>query len=199
LNVPVEHSHGPKALQISQRALAIACGPAPLRIDRPEWNVRKDNNRRGRSEIFHVSFKPLELIVSELTQAAGLEIQDIDQYNKMDTVFVKAVPARAFAFDALQITFTVKLSSIVKHIVLPGNIENVLGSAALEHFIESVELFGLRQLCNISRVNKERGRPRHCVDAIESNFEGRRDIFIRFLTETDVTIADLQKAQVGSR
>src|SRR6266487_1463833 len=109
----------------------------------------------------------------------------------MDTVFVKAVPARAFAFDALQITFTVKLSTIVKHIVLPGNIENVLGSAALENFIKSVELLRLRELCKISRVDKERRWSGHCVDAIESNFEGRSNIFICFLTETDVAIADL--------
>src|SRR5436309_10447660 len=108
----------------------------------------------------------------------------------MDTVFVKAVPARAFAFDALQITFAVKLSTIVKHIVLSWNVKDVLGPAALQHFIEGVELFWLRELGNISRVNKERRRSRHRVDAIESNFEGRSDIFIRFLTEADVAIAD---------
>src|SRR5207247_2927282 len=60
-------------------------------------------------------------------------------------------------------------------------------------------LFGLRQLREVSCVDKESGRRWHRVDAIESNFEGRSHIFICFLTETDVTIADLEKAEVGSR
>ncbi len=72
-----------------------------------------------------------------------------------------------------------------------GNIEYVLGSAALQHLIEGVELLWLRQLRDISRMNEERWRRWHRVDAIESNFEGRRNIFVCFLTEADVAIADL--------
>src|SRR5437870_7844914 len=101
----------------------------------------------------------------------------------MNAAFIEAVPARAFTFDALQITFTVKLSAIVKHIVLPGNIENVLGSAALEHFIEGVELLRLRQLREVSGMDKERRRSRHRVDAIESNLEGLRHIFVCVFAE----------------
>src|SRR5439155_1788169 len=115
----------------------------------------------------------LELLVAQLTQTAGLKVKDVDQCNEMDTVLIETVPDRAFAFDALQIPLTVKLSAIVKHIVLPGNIENILGPAALEHLIKGVELLRFGQLCNISCVNKERRGRRHCVDAIESNFEGR--------------------------
>src|SRR5439155_22323350 len=120
----------------------------------------------------------LELLVAQLTQTAGLKVKDVDQCNEMDTVLIETVPARAFAFDALQITFSVKLSAIVKHIVLPGNIENILGSAALQHFIEGVELFGLRQLREVSGVDKESRRRGHRVDAIESNLEGLRHIFV---------------------
>src|SRR5206468_7088315 len=186
MDVTVEHSHGAESLQISQSAFTVARSPAPLRIYRPEWDVRENDNRCARSKIFHIGLKPFELVISELPQTAGLEIQDVDHSNEMDAVLIETVPARAFAFDALQIPFTVKLSAIVKHIVLPGNIENVLGSAALQYLIKGVELLGLRQLREVSCVDKERGRRRHRVDAIESNFEGRSNIFIRFLAEADV-------------
>ena len=89
------------------------------------------DNRSARSEIFHVRFEPLELLVAELSQATGLEIQDVDQSNKMDAVFVEAVPARAFAFYAFQITFTVELPTTVEHIVLSRDVKNVLSPAAL--------------------------------------------------------------------
>src|SRR5260370_32131301 len=121
----------------------MVCSPATFRITRPERDVCEDNNRRVRAKVFHVALEPFQLLVAELTQAAGLKVKDVDQCNEMDTILIETVIARAFAFDALQITFTVKLSAIVKHIVLSGNIENVLGPAALEHFIEGVELFSL--------------------------------------------------------
>src|SRR5438034_5811334 len=117
----------------------------------------------------------------------------------MDAVFVKTVPARAFAFDALQIPFTIELSTTVEHVMLSRNVKDVLCPAALQHLIESVELFRLRQLRNISRMNEEGWARWHRIDAIKSNFEGCSDIFIRLFTEADMTVADLQKAKVGSR
>ena len=83
--------------------------------------------------------------------------------------------------------------------MLARNVKDILGSAALQHLIEGVELFRLRQLRDISRVNEEGRRRRHRVDAIESNSEGRRHIFVRLFTEADVAVADLQKAEIGSR
>src|SRR5713226_2720625 len=83
--------------------------------------------------------------------------------------------------------------------MLPGHIENVLSPAALEHFIKGVELLGLRQLGNVSRVDKESRRSGHRVDAIESNLEGLRHIFVCLFAEADVAIADLEKAEIRSR
>src|SRR4029077_8739471 len=154
---------------------------------------------RVRAKTFHVVFEPFELLIAELTQAAGLKVQNVDQGDEMDTVLIETVPARAFAFDSLQIPFTVKLSAIVKHIVLPGNIENILGPAALQYLIKGVELFGLRQLREVSGVDKESRRSGHRIDAIESNLERLRHIFVCVFAETDVTVADLKKAQICSR
>src|SRR5205809_2903012 len=117
----------------------------------------------------------------------------------MDAVFVKAVPTRTFGFNALQIAFTVEFATVIEHIVFSRNIENVLGPAALENFIEGVEFFRLRQLRNISRVDKERRRSGHRVDAIERNLKRRGDILVRLFTKADVAVADLQEAKVSSR
>ena len=82
--------------------------------------------------------------------------------------------------------------------MLPGHIKDVFGSAALEYLIERVELLRLRQLGDISSVDKERRRSRHRVNAIESNFERLGNILVRLLVKPDVAIADLQKAKIGS-
>src|SRR5260370_29679441 len=48
-------------------------------------------------------------------------------------------------------------------------------------------------------MDKERWRRGHRVDAIESNLEGLRHIFVCVFAETDVTVADLKKAEIRSR
>src|ERR1700757_3357804 len=117
----------------------------------------------------------------------------------MNAVFVKAVPTGTFALDVLQVPLTVHLSSIIEHIMLPWHIKDVFSSAALEDLVERVELFRLRQLCDISGVNKERRRSRHRVDAIESNFECLGNILVRRFVKPDMAIADLQKAEISGR
>src|SRR6266403_5218858 len=92
--------------------------------------------------------------------------------------------------------FLLKLSPIIEHIMLARNIEDVLGPAALEHLIESVELLGLRELGDVSSVDKESRRGGHRVDAIESNLERLRHIFVCLFAKADVTIANLEKAKV---
>ena len=113
VDVTIENSHRAEALQVTQGAFAIACPPTPLRIDRPKRDVRENNYRGARSEIFHVGFEPFKLVVPKLSQTAGLEIQDINQPDEMDAVLVETVPARAFGFEALQIALAVEFATVV--------------------------------------------------------------------------------------
>src|SRR6266404_1326523 len=83
--------------------------------------------------------------------------------------------------------------------MLAGHEEHVLRPAALKHFVESVELLRLRELRDISGVNKKSRRGGHRIDAIESNLEGLRHILVCLFAEADVTVADLQKAEIRSR
>src|SRR5438477_4782254 len=71
--------------------------------------------------------------------------------------------------------------------------------AALEHLIKRVELLRLRQLRDISGVDKESRRGGHRIDAIERNLERLRHIFVCLFAEADVTVANLEKAKVRSR
>src|SRR5262249_31999018 len=108
----------------------------------------------------------------------------------MDAVLIKTVPARTPGFDALQIPCTVTLSAIVKQLALPGNIEDIRGAAALKDLIKRVELFRLRELRDVARMDKERRWSRHRIDAIKRNLKCLGDIFVRLFTETDVAVAD---------
>src|SRR5260370_1307575 len=72
VDVPVQHRHRAEFLQIRQRLRAIVCPPSPLRIHRPQWNVRKHHDRRARLQLLHVVFQPFELFVSQRSHSAGL-------------------------------------------------------------------------------------------------------------------------------
>src|SRR6202035_4683718 len=82
--------------------------------------------------------------------------------------------------------------------MLTGHVEDVLCPAAFQYLIKGVELLWLRELGNISRVDKERRRRWHRVDTIERNFKGLGNILVRVFAKTDMAIADLQEAEIGS-
>src|SRR4029077_1970340 len=84
-------------------------------------------------------------------------------------------------------------------VVLAGYKKYILCLTALEHLIKGVELLRLRELGDISGVDKERRRGGHGVDAIQSNLERLRHIFVRLFAEADVAVTDLQKAEIRSR
>src|SRR5258708_38197295 len=45
VNVPVEHGDGAKWLEHGKRERGVVGAPAPLRINRPEWDVREHYDR----------------------------------------------------------------------------------------------------------------------------------------------------------
>jgi hypothetical protein len=45
--VPVQHGDRAESLEKGQRLLTVLGAPAPLRVDRPEGDVREDNDRRA--------------------------------------------------------------------------------------------------------------------------------------------------------
>ena len=68
-----------------------------------------------------IVFEPRELLGAEIAEAAGLEIDDIDQADEVHAVIVEAVPARAFR--SLAVTVEIGLAArFIDDVVLAGNV-----------------------------------------------------------------------------
>jgi hypothetical protein len=72
-----------------------------------------DDGRRGGGAA-EVILQPFEVLVAEIAQPAGLEIDHVDQANEVHAVIVEAVPARAFA--AARVAVAVKLHVVVENV-----------------------------------------------------------------------------------
>src|SRR5262249_49727095 len=94
MDVTVEHGHRPEGLEGSEHALVGS--PAPGWIDRQQWNVGEDDDRGRGGAALEVALQPFELLVAEIAQPTGLEIDHVDEADKVYAVGVEAVPARAF-------------------------------------------------------------------------------------------------------
>src|SRR5580704_2796678 len=105
MDVAVEHGHRAELLEIGQCLRAVFRAPAPFRIDRPQWDVSEDHDRRRSRTASDVGLQPLELFSAEIAESAGFEVDDIDEADEMHAVGVEAVPARAFG--ALAVAFFV--------------------------------------------------------------------------------------------
>jgi len=79
VDVAVEHRHRAELLEVGQRLGAVVGAPAPVRINGPQRDMGEQDDRRGGRTAFDVGFQPFELVGAEITEAAGLEIDDIDQ------------------------------------------------------------------------------------------------------------------------
>src|SRR5579864_9508652 len=122
VNVSIQHRNRAESLQVRKCLPAVLRSPSPLRINRPQRDVRKHDNRSARLEVLYIVLKPLQLLAPERAQTAGLEVHDVDQTDEVDAIFVKAVPA--LTFGVLGITFAEHLSVIIQHIVLAGHEED---------------------------------------------------------------------------
>src|SRR5579872_3703255 len=96
MDVAVEHGDRTEALEIGERLVAVVGSPAPLRIKRPHRHVRHDDDGRAGAAAFQVALDPLDLLVAEMTQAAGLQADDVDQRDEMNAALVETVPATGF-------------------------------------------------------------------------------------------------------
>ena len=102
-----------EALQIAERAAGVRGTPAPRFVDRPQWQVGHQHDRRARRTAFDILLQPFELFVADFGEAggfeAGLKIKHIDQADKVHAGHVEAVPAFALGLFAvaLEIGFAV--------------------------------------------------------------------------------------------
>src|SRR5271165_5588351 len=195
MNVPVENSYRTKLFQVRESLRAVFSSPSPVRIHRPQRDVREDHDWRAGLQMLDVFFQPLQLLVPQRTQSTGLQVHDVDQSYEVHTFLFEAVPApwlRSFG-ETLVIFFAV----VVQYIVLTGDVENILRGGALQNLLNAVEFFRLREMADIPRMQQEFRRRRQRVNFIDSSLQGSRNIRIRRLVETHVTVADLHETQLA--
>src|SRR5215470_5198280 len=123
VDVTVEHRHRAEALEVVEGARGVFGSPAPGGIDRPQRNVGEHDDGRRRGAAVEVVLQPFELLVAEIAQSAGLEIDDVDQTDEVHAVRVEAVPARAFAAAAVAVA--VKLHILVENVVFARYVMHV--------------------------------------------------------------------------
>jgi hypothetical protein len=116
---------------------------------------------------------------------------------KVHPLLVEAVPPAAL--DVLPIALQVLLAVVVEHVVLAGDEEHVLRRGALENLVHGVELFGLREVGDVARVQHELGGHRERVDLVDGRLQRPHDIGIRRLVESHVAVADLDEAKLARR
>src|SRR6185437_10059405 len=124
-NVPVEHGDGGEFLQIRKRLRAIVRAPTPFRIDTPQRDVGEDNYGRAFGKVLHVFLHPLKLFLAQVSQAAGLQVHDVDQPDEVHAFLIKAVPAASLS--AFAETIAKFLAFVIDYVVFAGNVKDVFG------------------------------------------------------------------------
>src|SRR5215472_16894517 len=123
VDVTVEYRHRAEALEIVESARRVFCAPAPGWIDRPQRNVREDDDRSRCPPDLEVALQPFELLVAEIAQAAGLEINNVDEADEVHAVGVEAIPARAFG--AATVAVAIELNVLVEDVMFTRNVMHV--------------------------------------------------------------------------
>src|SRR5208282_3835925 len=123
MDMAVEDGHRTEALEVFQDAAAIFRAPAPIRINAPERDVGEDHDGCRSRTALDVGFEPFELLVAEVAESARLEIDDIDEADKMHAVGVEAIPAGTLG--AAPVALAIKLQFRVEEVMLAGDVMNV--------------------------------------------------------------------------
>ena len=100
------------------------------------------DRRRGRAAL-EVVLEPGELLVAEIAEAAGLEVDDVDQADEVHAVGVEAVPAGALG--AAAVALEVELAVLVEDVVLARHVVHV-EPRLRDDAVGVVELRRLRQM-----------------------------------------------------
>src|SRR5262249_55577418 len=141
--------------------------------------------------------QPLQLLAAEVAEAAGLQVDDVDQPDEVRSLVVEAVPAGAPG--PLAVAGAVLPAVVAEDVVLAGDVEDLLHARALEHLVAGVELLRFRQVRDVAGVDQEVGRRLEGVDAGDRLPERAGDVGVLRLVEADVAVADLREMELTLR
>src|ERR1700689_1050709 len=83
MNVSVQHRHRAETAQLAEELFRIPGTPAPGFVDRPERHVCEYDDRRAGRPMLQVRGHPGELLVTQCTETARLELYHVDQADEM--------------------------------------------------------------------------------------------------------------------
>src|SRR6266404_4864217 len=112
----------------------------------------------------------------------------------MHTLVIEAVPPTALF--TLPITLEILLAVVGQHVMLTRHKVDLFGGCSLQCLVKRIEFTRLRELTQIAGMNDEIRFVGHRVDFIDRCLQSSGDVRVSRLVETDVTVADLDKAEV---
>ncbi len=191
MDVSIQDGHGAKAAQLGQQLFRIAGPPAPGLVDAPERHVGEHDQWSAVGTTLQVGRQPIDLLAAQSAEATRLELQDVDQGDKVHARMVEAVVApvvRGFAEP-----IEVFRDLLVRHVVLTRYGVHLGSAQPGQHLPGQVEFRGLRQMGDIAGVKDQCGLLAHPVDEVDCLRERRVDVGIGVLAEADVGVTDLHE------
>src|SRR6266496_111127 len=195
VDVPIQHRHRAELLQVRQRLRAVLRSPAPIRIYRPQRDMREHHDGRAVLQMLHIAFQPLELLVAQRAQPAGLQVQYVHKSDEVHASLVKTVPACAPA--PFSVAFEELFPIVVQHIVLTRHIEHIFGLRALQDLIDRIEFFRFGKMADVAGVQHEFRCRRQSIDFVHRGLQRAGHVGIGGLIESHVAVADLYEAQLA--
>ena len=150
--------------------------------------MREDDDRSRCRPALEVVLQPFELLVAEIAQSAGLEIDDVDEADEMHAVGVEAVPARAFG--AATVAVAVELHVLVEDVMFARHVMHV-EPGLRDDAVGVVELGRLGEMGDIAGMNDEGWLHAQSLDLVDRFLERAERVGIGRLVEPDMAVADL--------
>src|SRR5207247_1071357 len=139
-----------------------------------------------------VALQPFELLVAEIPQASGLEIDNVYEADEMHAVGVEAIPARTFRTATVAVA--VELHVFVENVMFARNVMHV-EPGLRDDAVGVVEFGWLGEMGDIAGVNDEGWLDRKRIDLVQRFLERADSVRVRRLVESDMAVADLQEGQ----
>ena len=99
-------------------------------------------------------------------------------------------------FVPFPIALEILLAVVAQHVVLTRHKVDLFRGRSFQYLVERVEFTRLRELTQITGVNDEIRFVGHGIDLVDRRLQSSGDVRIGRLVKTDVTVADLHKAEV---
>src|SRR5947209_3366792 len=197
VDVTVESRDRAEAAQHADHLLAVGRGPAPCRIHGPERHVGEDDEGGARRERLEILPQPVELLVTESAAHTRLVRQHVHETDEVDAAVVERSVA-AVLVGAGAVAAQEFLAAIDGHVVLAGDVDDLLRPHGLQRLRERVEGAGLLSVGQVARVQHERRTRLERVEARDGVAQRAHRVLVGLAAEADVRVADLSEREVGA-